>query len=91
METKTNQSNSLFKKFGFVGIALCAICCALPIAGAVFSIGALTVLAHYFKWAGLIAIVLALTFFIIQSVSEKKKPACDTDCNCKAENQKAVN
>ena len=88
MKTKSSNQTNLFKNFGFAGIALCAICCALPIAGAIFGIGTLTVLAKYFEWAGIAAIVLALTFFIVWTVKKKKAPACDIDCGCKTENLK---
>ena len=92
MKTKTNEQTNLFKNVGFASIALCAICCTLPIAGAVFGIGTLTVLAKYFEWAGIAAIVLALTFFLVWTIKKKKKkgPACNIDCECKTENQKTV-
>jgi hypothetical protein len=88
MKTKTKEPINPFKKFGFAGIALCAICCALPIAGATFSIGTLTVLAKYFEWAGIATILLALTFLIVWTVRKKKAPSCDIDCDCRAENLK---
>jgi hypothetical protein len=49
MKTKTKEQTNLFKNFGFAGIVLCAICCASPIAGAVFGIGTLTIVAKYFE------------------------------------------
>jgi hypothetical protein len=88
MKTKTNQQTNLFKNFGFAGIALCAICCSLPIAGAAFGIGTLTMLAKYFEWAGIAAIVFAVAFFGVWTLRKKKAPSCDIDCDCKTENLK---
>jgi len=79
------KSKKLFKSLGFIGIALCAACCALPIVAVLAGVGTLTALSTYFEWAGIAALVLALGFFGIYFMRKKKVPSCDVDCNCKTE------
>ena len=77
------DSKKIFKGFGFVGIALCAACCALPIVGVMTGVG--SVLSGYFEWVSIAALVLALGFFGIYYFRKKRAPACDINCGCKAE------
>ncbi len=80
------ESKKLFKGLGFIGIALCAACCALPIVGVMLGVGTLSVLSRYFEWAGIASLVLALVFFGIYFTRKKKAPACEVDCGCKPDN-----
>lgn len=85
-----NEPRKIFKSLGITGIALCAVCCALPIFGALLGVGTLSILANYFEWAGIASIVLALIFFGAQFMRKKKVPACEIDCSCaKADNNLA--
>ena len=77
------ESKKLFNGLGFVGIALCAVCCALPIVGVMLGVGTLSVLSKYFEWAGIASLALALVFFGIYFARKKKAPSCETDCGCK--------
>jgi hypothetical protein len=77
------ESKKLFKGLGFVGIALCAACCALPIVGVMLGVGTLSVLSAFFEWAGIASLVLALVFFAIYFTRRKKAPSCEVDCGCK--------
>jgi hypothetical protein len=77
------ESKKLFKGLGIAGIALCAVCCALPILGVMLGVSAFSVLSHYFEWAGMTTLVLALFFFIVYYFKKRQAPACDTNCECK--------
>jgi len=69
------DSKKMFKSLGFVGIALCAACCALPIVGVMIGVGSLSVLSRYFEWAGIAALILALGFFGIYYFRKRQTPA----------------
>src|SRR5688572_12833349 len=87
-ELKTmKDSKKLFKNLGFIGVGLCAACCLLPIVGVMFGMGALTFLAGFLEWAGIIATVAAVVFFGIYYFRSRKAPTCDVDCACKDEKQ----
>lgn len=79
------DSKNIFKKFGLIGIGLCAACCLLPITAVTFGIGALTVLGTYIEWVGIIAMILAVVFFEIYFMRRRQAHACETDCGCKDE------
>lgn len=89
METAKKKS-PLFKKLGITSIALCGLCCALPIIGAVAGIGSLTAIAFYLEKIGIIALGLTgvfLAYYIYQKRQEKKScsTSCDVDCGCKTD------
>jgi hypothetical protein len=66
------DSKKLVKSLGFIGVALCAACCLLPGAGVLAGIGALTLLAGFLEWAGIIAIVAAIVFVGIHYFKNRK-------------------
>jgi uncharacterized membrane protein YjfL (UPF0719 family) len=74
---------TLFSRLSLISIALCAACCTLPFLGAIVSVGALTMLAKYFEWAGIAALILSIIFFIVYLLKKTKAPSCDIDCKCK--------
>lgn len=75
---------SIFKKLGFVGIGLCAICCLLPVIAAVFGIASLSAAAFYIEKAGFILIIIGLSAFLYAFIRQKRKTAnCSNSCECK--------
>jgi hypothetical protein len=74
-----------FKNLGFMGVGVCAACCLLPIVGVMFGLSALMFLTEFLEWAGIIAMVSAITSFGIYYFSKRKASACDLDCACKKE------
>ena len=87
METSQKiMSTKSIKKIGAFGIGLCALCCMLPIIGAVLGMGALSIAAFYLEKAGLIVLILAgglLLIKFIKNRSSRTAPTCDSACNCK--------
>jgi hypothetical protein len=81
------DSNKLFKKLGFIGVGLCAVCCVLPIVGVMFGMGALTVLTGFLEWAGILAMIAAVVFLGVYYLRSKKAPACDIECGCTEEEE----
>jgi hypothetical protein len=81
--TTMKDSKNISKKLGLIGVGLCAACCLLPIAAVSFGIGALTVLGAYMGWVGLLAIISAAAFLVLNYLRKKHAQACDTDCVCK--------
>ena len=73
----------MFKGFGFIGLGLCAVCCALPISGIVFWAGGFAVVYHYFDYAAIAALVLAIIFLGVSHFRKEKAPACDIKCKGK--------
>lgn len=84
-------NNKKFKALGIAGITLCALCCLLPIAGAIFGFAALASLAtHLEKLAIAFLALSAIGFGIYLLKKTKKAKACTTDCTCKPETDTAV-
>ena len=78
------DSKKMFKGFGFIGLALCAVCCALPFSGIALWAGGFAVFSQYFESAAIATLVLTLIFFgIAYFRKEKTAPACDIDCKSK--------
>lgn len=77
------DSKKVFKRMGIEGIAICAACCLLPVATAMFGIGALTLIAAYLEWVGIIVMVIGALSFGVLYFRKRQAPACDIDCACK--------
>jgi mercuric ion transport protein len=82
MKMTAKEPGKLAKTLGFLGIGLCALCCALPIIGIVAGASILSTLALY---AEKIAVVLVLSAaaFGIWFYRKRQAPTCDIDCDCK--------
>jgi len=79
---------SWLKKLGWTGIALCGLCCALPIIGTAVGMASITALSVYLE--KIVIIVLGLAGFFFWYIWHKKKKiakacasSCNTDCECK--------
>ena len=84
------NTKSWYKKLGWTGLALCGLCCALPIIGAAVGMASLTVLSFYLEKIGILALGLAAFFFWYSWYGKRKKAkscdtSCETDCSCKEE------
>ena len=78
------DSKKMFKGFGFIGLVLCAVCCALPFSGIALGVGGFAMFAQYFESAAIAILSLTLIFFgIAYFRKEKTAPACDIDCKSK--------
>jgi len=78
------DSKKMFKGFGFIGLALCAVCCALSFSGIALWVGSFAVFSKYFESAAIVILILTLIFFgIVYFRKEKTAPACDIDCKNK--------
>lgn len=86
MKEDSKSNGRMAKLLGFFGIGLCALCCAIPFAGAIGSVGLLSGITLY---SGKIALVLAAAsitvFVVIRFYRKRKTPACTIDCDCKTE------
>lgn len=83
------DSKEMFKKVGFIGVGLCAVCCLLPIVGVMLGVGSLTFLTGFLEWVGIVAIVAAIILFGIYYFRKRKAPACDIDFDCKGRDVEA--
>lgn len=81
------------KKVGWIGIALCGLCCSVPIIGAVAGISSLVAITYYLEKISIIALTLVGIFFIYafyqKKKTEKARASCDVNCDCK--NERIVN
>ncbi len=87
METK---SKNWYKKFVWLGIAACGLCCALPIIGTMAGISVLTTFGAYYEKTGIVALAIVGVLFALHFYQKNKtKKQCDTFCNtgcgCKTE------
>ena len=85
-----NKTTSTEKKMGWLGISLCALCCALPIIGTALGMASLTALSFYLEKIGILALGIAVFFFWFAWYKKRKKAkafttSCDTNCDCKPE------
>ncbi|MFZ6012789.1 MAG: hypothetical protein ACOYXT_20760 [Bacteroidota bacterium] len=87
METASKKPGKWAKNIGFLGIGLCALCCALPIIGIVGGAGILATVALYAEKIALILLIIsAASFALWQYRKSQAPPACSIDCDCKTEN-----
>lgn len=82
--TENKKSNALAKKLGLAGIALCGLCCMLPVIGAAIGMASLTAISFYLEKIGMLALGFAAFFFWHAWYRKRKKAAaCTTSCACK--------
>lgn len=67
--TKRNWS----KRLGWAGIALCGLCCALPIIGTAVGMASLTALSFYLEKIGILALGIAAFFFWFACIRKGRK------------------
>ena len=86
------MKKKVFKNLGLSGVALCVLCCALPIIGAALGIGSLVALSMYLEMVAIaiLGISAILLIYYNQKGKEKKvcETSCETDCSCNAEEAK---
>jgi|APMI01.1.fsa_nt_gi membrane protein implicated in regulation of membrane protease activity len=87
MET---TKKSWYKRLGWTGVALCGLCCALPLIGTAVGMASLTALSVYLEKIWILALGLAAFFFWYDWYSKRKKAkacatSCETNCECKPE------
>lgn len=84
---QVNKSKKI-RFLGFTGIALCALCYLLPLAGAIFGFGALASLAtHLEKLSMLFLALSAIGFGVYLFRKSRKSKSCATDCGCKPDTE----
>jgi hypothetical protein len=82
--------NKWYKRFGWASIALCGLCCALPIIGTAIGITSLTAISFYLEKIGVLSLGIAVFFFWYfwnkrQREDKECETSCDTNCDCKTE------
>lgn len=90
-----NMQHTKSKWLGILGVSACALCCALPILGAVTGFTALVSMGVWLEKAGFIFLALAAAAFVgPQLVKLLRRPkaltacaaegaaSCATDCGC---------
>ncbi len=87
---QTQKTTSIAKKMGWAGIALCGLCCALPIIGTAIGMASLATLSFYLEKIGILALGITAFFFGYALYKRRKKAktcstSCDTNCYCKTE------
>ena len=87
---KNKTTTSTAKKMGWIGISLCALCCALPIIGAALGMASLTTLSFYLEKISIIALGIAALLIWFAWYKKRKQAkacaaSCDTNCDCKPE------
>jgi hypothetical protein len=86
METNTKEPGKMAKTFGFIGIGLCALCCALPIIGIIGGAGILATISLYAEKVALVLLIISAAFFAVWFYRKRQAPpSCSIDCSCKTE------
>jgi hypothetical protein len=69
------------KRLGFAAVALCGLCCALPLGTVLFGAGAIAVLGRWLEWGAIAALIGAGLAYVLYRVRKHRAaPACDIDC-----------
>ena len=89
------MKNSKNKLLGILGISACALCCTLPIVGALFGFTALVSMGVWLEKVAMLFLGLGAAAFIIPYVIKRGrsrntssscattgKATCTTDCSC---------
>lgn len=63
-------------------LALCGLCCALPLVGALAGVGSLTAAVLSWEWvaAGLFAVALLVLAWTV--IRRRRASQCRVDCDC---------
>ena len=87
METTTKQPGKMAKTLGFLGIGLCALCCALPVIGVLGGAGTLATVSLYAEKAALVFLIVSAALFAVWFYRKRQvPPSCSIDCSCKDAN-----
>lgn len=85
METTQKEPGRTAKIFGFLGLTLCALCCALPVIGIIGGAGVLATVALYAEKVAVILLIISSASFGIWFYLRRRPSACSVDCTCKTE------
>jgi hypothetical protein len=77
------DSKNLFKGVGFIGIAMCGVCCSLPALPLIFGLSAVNAAAGFFGWVSLSIMVTSGALLGIYYYKKRKSPSCEAECGCK--------
>ena len=88
MEAVSKKRGKWAKNMGFLGLGLCALCCATPIIAIVGSTGVLSILSLYAERAALVMLIFSTGVFTFWLYKKRTAPpSCPTDCSCGDENK----
>ena len=81
---KVKSKTPIYKKLSLLSLALCGLCCTLPVIGIVVGVGSLSLIGFYLEKLGLLLVILTILSFLYSYYSKKKVyHSCDINCNCK--------
>lgn len=93
------MKNSKNKWLGILGISACALCCTLPVVGALFGVSALVSMGVWLEKAALLFLGLGAAAFMIPYLIKWRRSrntstscvtagsdTCTTDCSCNPAN-----
>lgn len=83
MKTTAKEPGKLAKMLGFLGIGLCALCCALPFVGIIGGAGILATIALHAEKTAVILLILSGSAFGVWYYHKRKAPSCGIDCDCR--------
>ena len=92
MKPTAKEPGKMAKILGFLGLGLCALCCALPIIGIIGGASILSALAMYAEKIAVVFLILSAASFGIWLYRKRHAPTCSVDCSCKivGDNSKAI-
>ena len=84
--------NTTSKKFAWISLGLCGLCCALPFIGVIVGIGSFTFLGFYLEKLAIVALSIAGAMFFFHYFQKRKTEkscadSCEVDCGCKTGQQ----
>jgi hypothetical protein len=80
--TDLAKSRKIASRAVFGALALCGLCCALPLVGALAGVGSLTAAVFSWEWAaaGLLAVALLVLAWTV--IRRRRASQCALDCDC---------
>ncbi len=85
MKTILKEPKKTAKIMALLGIGLCGLCCALPIAGIIGGAALLSAISWYAEKIGIILLIISAGLFALWYYKKRSAPACAIDCECKSE------
>jgi hypothetical protein len=71
------KDSRLAKVMAMFGIALCGLCCTLPVVGVLFGIGASAVIGSYLEMVALTVILISALVFAYAYYKKRRAQRCD--------------
>jgi uncharacterized protein (DUF58 family) len=86
---RSRLTKALPRRLMFATLALCGLCCAIPVAGTILGVGAFAAMAAWFENAALALFALTLLIAVAVFVRKRRAARCSVDCRHRPEQERS--